>query len=187
MGEASVWYLYSKKAAQEIKAFNPDADIIIMLRNPVDMMYSLHSHKLFTGSEDIEDFEEALKAEEDRKRGLRLPDTKRDLLEGCFYKEVASYYEQVKRYLDIFGEDKVHIIIYEDFKNDTAEVYKKVLRFLGVCEDFLPDFRIVNPNKIVKSNLLRDFLLEPPHNSHGNHFQVFEKVLNNLNKRTYYA
>jgi hypothetical protein len=41
IGEASVWYLYSKRAAFEIKEFNPDADIIIMLRNPVDMMYSL--------------------------------------------------------------------------------------------------------------------------------------------------
>jgi hypothetical protein len=41
IGEASPWYLYSKRAAFEIKEFNPDADIIIMLRNPVDMMYSL--------------------------------------------------------------------------------------------------------------------------------------------------
>ena len=31
-GEASVWYLYSTQAAAEIKAFNPKARIIIMLR-----------------------------------------------------------------------------------------------------------------------------------------------------------
>ncbi|NLF38083.1 sulfotransferase, partial [bacterium] len=37
VGEASIWYLYSKRAAREIKEFNPDARIIIMLRNPVDM------------------------------------------------------------------------------------------------------------------------------------------------------
>ncbi|MFQ5570582.1 MAG: sulfotransferase, partial [Rhodothermales bacterium] len=43
IGEASVWYLYSKKAAREIKAFAPEADVIIMLRNPVEMMYSLYS------------------------------------------------------------------------------------------------------------------------------------------------
>src|SRR5687767_1010670 len=38
IGEASTWYLYSDKAREGIKAFCPDARIIIMLRNPVDMM-----------------------------------------------------------------------------------------------------------------------------------------------------
>jgi len=42
-GEGSVWYLSSKKAALAIKEYNPQARIIIMLRNPVDMIYSLHS------------------------------------------------------------------------------------------------------------------------------------------------
>src|SRR5438270_13689284 len=41
-GEASVWYLFSQKAAREIHAYNPRAQVIVMLRNPVDMMYSLH-------------------------------------------------------------------------------------------------------------------------------------------------
>lgn len=44
LGEAFVWYLYSKQAAKEIKELNPLSIIIIMLRNPVDMLYSLHSH-----------------------------------------------------------------------------------------------------------------------------------------------
>src|SRR5882672_1680365 len=45
-GEASVFYLYSQRAAREIHAFCPSARIIIMLRNPVEMMYSLHSRHL---------------------------------------------------------------------------------------------------------------------------------------------
>src|SRR5215475_12959925 len=35
-GEASVWYLFSTRAAAEIKKFNPEARIIIMLREPVE-------------------------------------------------------------------------------------------------------------------------------------------------------
>ena len=35
-GEASVWYLLSTQAATELKAFNPDARIVIMLREPVE-------------------------------------------------------------------------------------------------------------------------------------------------------
>src|SRR5262252_9724271 len=34
VGEASVWYLFSKTAASELKQFNPDSRIIIMLREP---------------------------------------------------------------------------------------------------------------------------------------------------------
>src|SRR5580704_4939990 len=41
-GEASVWYLLSGQAAAEIKAFNPEARIVIMLREPVEVLYSLY-------------------------------------------------------------------------------------------------------------------------------------------------
>lgn len=93
MGEASVWYLYSKKAAEQIKEFSPEAQIIIMLRNPVDMLYSLHGQFLYDLNKDIEDFEEALKAEEDRKRWLRIPSTAY-LPEALYYREVARFSEQ---------------------------------------------------------------------------------------------
>src|SRR3954468_1950993 len=46
-GEASVWYLYSQLAAREIHDFCREAKFIIMLRNPVDMMHSLHSQYLY--------------------------------------------------------------------------------------------------------------------------------------------
>ena len=74
-GEGSVWYLFSKEAASEIYKFNPEAKIIIMLREPVSLMYSLHSMHLANGSnEDILDFKLALEAEEDRKQGKRIPE-----------------------------------------------------------------------------------------------------------------
>ena len=63
VGEKSVFYLYSKRAASEIRDFAGAGDIIIMLRNPVDTLYSLHSHMLRTGGEEIEDFKAALKDE----------------------------------------------------------------------------------------------------------------------------
>src|SRR3974390_940759 len=33
-GEASVWYLFSSRAAEEIRAFDPNSRIIVMLREP---------------------------------------------------------------------------------------------------------------------------------------------------------
>ena len=55
-GEASSLYLYSKTAAQEIRDYNPDAKIIVILRDPVEFLYSLHFQYVKEGVEDIEDF-----------------------------------------------------------------------------------------------------------------------------------
>ncbi len=162
VGETTVWYLYSKRAAYEIKEFNPSASIIIMLRNPVDMLYSFHSQLLYNGDEYIEDFKTALDAEPDRKRGLHLPKHGLVPTERLFYREVGRYPEQVKRYFDVFSREKVHVIIFDDFKTDIAKVYKETLLFLGVNEDFQPAFRIINPNKGVRNKFLRSLLRNPP-------------------------
>lgn len=161
VGEVSTWYLYSKSAAFEIKEFAPSAQIIIMLRNPVDVIYAWHSQLLYVGDEDIKDFKAALDAEEDRKKGKRIP-KQCQVIEGLFYKEIVKFSEQVKRYFDVFGRNNIHVIIFDDFKNNTPEVYRNTLRFLGVDENFRPSsFRVVNPNKKVRSVLLRDSLNNP--------------------------
>ena len=72
-GDHSVFYLYSGRAAEEIRDFAPDARIVVMLRNPVDQMHSQHSEMLYQGDEDIRDFAEALDAEGDRALGRRIP------------------------------------------------------------------------------------------------------------------
>ena len=46
LGDASVGYLSSERAAEEIHAFCPDARIVIALRNPLDAIPSLHRHCL---------------------------------------------------------------------------------------------------------------------------------------------
>jgi len=147
IGEASVHYLQSQVAAREIHDFNPDARIIIMLRSPVDMLYSYYFRQFYSGCEDIPSFEDALKAEPDRRQGKRLPASLYIMPEALYYSDVPRYAEQVKRYLDVFGPDQVHIIIYDDLHKDTAQVYRETLAFLGVDPDFQIDFRRANANK----------------------------------------
>jgi Sulfotransferase domain len=154
LGEATVWYLYSKTAPHEIKAFAPDARIIIMLRNPVDMIHSLHQLWLSTANEDITDFEEALAAEDDRRQGRRLPAHVRRP-EGLQYHALGRYTEHVERWLGVFGRDAVKNIIFDDFKADPAGVYREAAEFLGVDPTFQPDFAIVNANKGFRSERLR--------------------------------
>ncbi len=159
-GEATVWYLYSETAPHEILEFSPDARFIVMLRNPVDMMYSLHSHMLFTGDEDIEDFEEALAAEPDRRAGRRIP-ARASRPEGLLYRSCASYSRHVRRWLDAVGPDTMKVIIFDDFAAEPAAVYRDTLEFLSVDPEFRPDFDVVNRNKAVRSERLLDITSSP--------------------------
>jgi hypothetical protein len=162
LGESSVLYLYSEKAASEIKAFCPHANIIIMLRNPIDMIYSWHSHLLYWNEENIEQFDVALDKEEGRKRGLHIPINMTTPIECLFYREIAKYTQQIKRYLEIFGQEKVHIILFDDFTKNTPEVYRKTLRFLDVTQESSLDFRVFNPNKRWRSKFFGHLLVIAP-------------------------
>ncbi len=160
-GEASVMYLFSKKAAQEIHAFNPNARILIMLRNPVEMIYSFHGQLRWGGYENIADFEEALAAEADRRRGLRIP--KSALVpEVLYYSEVAELAPQVERYLRVFPRDQIKIILFDDFARSPAEVYFSLLDFLGVKNIAPRSYSIRNPHKEPRSIALAALLQRPP-------------------------
>ena len=71
VGEASVWYLYSADAARNIAAFDPATRVIVMLRNPVDLVPSLHSQLLYMLDEDEPDPARAWELQEARRRGER--------------------------------------------------------------------------------------------------------------------
>jgi hypothetical protein len=160
IGEASTWYLYSKLAASEIHAFNPEGQIVIMLRNPVDVMYSLHRELVFYRGEVIDDFEEALEAEADRRRGQRVGPSRRP--EALFYRDTVRFADQVERYLDAFDPSQVHVILYEDFVADTPGAYAGLLRFLGVDDGFCPDFVQVNESKLPRNRSLQALVVRPP-------------------------
>ena len=155
VGETSVWHLYSKVAAREIKEFEPEARIIIMLRNPVDKIHSSHSYALYHGSETIPDFRAALEAEKYRREDPATPI-------GVLYKEAMDYTEQVQRYVDAFGWQKVHVIIHDDLRNDPVGTYQKALEFLDVDPGFVPSFNVVNPNKRSRSRKVQSLLSRPP-------------------------
>jgi hypothetical protein len=161
IGEGSTSYLFSKAAATEIREACPSAKIIIMLRNPVEMMYSLHSEMLYWGNEVIEDFAQALALEEDRKAGKSWPEHPH-IIEYLFYRDVAQYTDQIVRYRSVFEPQNLRIIIHDDCKKNMAKVYRETLRFLEVDETFETTFTARNPNKRVRSRAVQEFVMHPP-------------------------
>jgi hypothetical protein len=150
IGEATPSYLCSKRAPGNIKAFSPEAQIIIMLRNPVDVMHSLYSSALY-GLEPITDFGAALET-----------DTRRNHRDQIGYRELTDFPDQVRRYFDVFGRDNVHTIVFEDLKEGRAAVCQSVLQFLGIRLDFAAEFPHVNPSEQVRNTHLEMMLVRPP-------------------------
>lgn len=154
VGEASPNYLQSKTAPEEISRFAPDARIVIMLRDPVEFMYSLHAQTVYFGDENIQEFEQALAAEPERRNGRSVPRTTGDV-ERLLYRECARFTDKVERYFDRFGRDRVKVILYDDFARDTKAAYDDVLQFLGVAPYLPPSFEVIHASKRPRMPALR--------------------------------
>ncbi|WP_067621209.1 sulfotransferase family protein [Alicyclobacillus acidiphilus] len=153
IGESSVFYLYYPGTAQRMKQEIPDAKIIIMLRNPVDRAFSAYMH-LIRDEREHRSFRESLAKEAEFKAN--------DFEPMWYYRELGLYSEQVKRYLETFGRDRVKVIIFEEFVKDAVSGVQDVAAFLGVSTDFVPDTSIRhNESGVPKSRLLYNFISKP--------------------------
>ena len=160
-GETSVWQIYSESAPANILEFNPSSKIIIMVRNPVEMVYSLHSRMMLDNVEVQGDFEKAMSLESDRKKDVSPPFSGPRFI-PVFYREAAKYYIHVKRYIEHFGPDKTMVIVHDDLRNGPESVFKNTLSFLGVDNSFVPVFNEVNPNTSQRSRLLGKIISNVP-------------------------
>lgn len=157
VGEGTVWYLYSEVAVKNIITRLPDSRFIVMLRNPVDMAYALHSTEVFARHEDEEDFEKAWQLQEGRKNGKHIP-------KGCpevktiLYGEACMLGKQMQRLYSMVPASSVHVIFFEDFIGDTSDAYRQVCQFLSLPEYEDVNFDKINANRTVRNKYLMDVL-----------------------------
>ena len=161
IGEASVFYLYSKEALKNIQKYNADSRIILMIRNPVEMIPSLHSQVVYSGDENIQDFKEAWESCAYRKKSEKVTSNTRDS-QILLYDEIAKYSEQISRVKMYFDDDKIKVIFFEEFSNDCQNVYEESLKFLDVAQDGRTDFPRINENKKLKSLKLNTVIKRIP-------------------------
>lgn len=153
VGEASTGYMISERAASLVRQFRPDARVIAMVRNPIDVIHALHNERVSHGVEDITEFESALAVDVDRRAGRRLPEGSSPL--GAVYLDCGRFGEQLGRWLDELGRDRVHIVVFEDFAADTAGSFRGVLEFLDVDPEYQPtSFALHNPSHRMRGGIL---------------------------------
>lgn len=116
--------MYSDTAALRIHEYSQDMKIIAVLRHPADRAFSHYRQMIRDGREPLENFFEALEAEQYR--------VERNWWPSFHYTSVGMYGEQLERYYALFDESAIKVILYEDFVSDSASVLQDIHRFLGV-------------------------------------------------------
>lgn len=134
IGEASVSYLFYKEVPQRIHDYNPDAKLIIILRNPTERAYSHYLMDVGLGLCNV-----------GLKEIFEFPE-KHTIYYQQFV-QLGLYVEQIKRYQVFFSKEQIKVLFYDDLKQDEKSFMEEVLDFLS-----LPPF---NFNLEVKNKFRR--------------------------------
>lgn len=155
VGEASTCYLFSAVAVADIVRYASEPRFIVCLRNPVEMVRSLHQQEVFGLNDDVRDFEQAWRLQEARSRGRHIPRTCREpwLLR---YRERCLLGAQVERLLRQFPRQRVLFVMLDDLRADAGAQYLRVRRFLDLPDDGRVEFPVLNRSKEPRSRLVKE-------------------------------
>ncbi len=114
-------YICSPRAIQRIAEYNPEARLIVCLRDPVERAFSHYWHVKKQG-------------------GTTMPFA--DVLRH--YNNYATWLEHgfigigLKTILDHFPRNQLYVMMYDDLKNNPASVWQKTTQFFGIDSAFTP-------------------------------------------------
>lgn len=122
-GEASIHYLSSEVAAQNIARYTPSARLICVVRNPIERALSNHAHALRDHLE---------------KRNSILDVLEQDGV-GHVYFQGGFYGRELQRFAQCAPANPLRVWLYDDLARDAVGLIKELLRFLDVDDTFNPD------------------------------------------------
>jgi hypothetical protein len=136
-GEASPSYISHFWAPQRLARLLPDAKLLVALRNPVDRAYSQFQMSRREQEEELESFDAAVEAEEERLRGeiaRALSDSRYSSWPiGCWsYLLRGRYAEQLERWLALFPRRQFHFVTLEELASSPQPALDRVHDFLGL-------------------------------------------------------
>lgn len=122
VGESSTVYLSNPKTPERIFEKSPHARIIISLRDPVERAFSHYFHHFKIDLKSIQkSFDEQVRIELQRGTDFNQYDIRL---------EAGLYFDAIRRYMKIFGKDKVKILIFEEFIKNVTLTIRDILEFL---------------------------------------------------------
>ena len=160
-GEASVLYSFYPETVQAILAFNPQAKIIFLLRNPVDMAVSYHAQLLINLEEDVADFETAWGMQDARAKEKDIPATSQDpdLLQ---YQQHCALGQHLATLEQIVPKGQLCVALLDDMATDPAAFYAGIIEFLGLENDGRETFPRLNEGGALRSRFLKQSMAAIP-------------------------
>jgi len=168
--------LSSNKAIKSIVEFNPDAKFIVMLRNPCDMVYSMHSQIYFTGDETERDFIKAWNLSDERALGRKIPHSCREP-QYLQYKQMGLLGKQVNEMLKHVSPENVVFVLLEELNADTNKVVNEVVNFLGLPPLKNLDSKVYNRNETPRIQLISQLYHKKLPNQFSKIFRSIKKTL----------
>ncbi len=159
LAEGSTIYLYSETAVPDILQAVPTAKMIVMLRNPADLLVSYHRTQVIALNEDERDFGRAWRRSLNGGRPRTTPLDSKLLDYPCIGRLGAA----VERLLSVAPRSSVHFALYRDLKHRPLELWKQLCLFLDMDDEPRPEFAVFNAsNKNYRSKVLRRLTHRPP-------------------------
>ena len=140
-GEATPIYLFFPEIARELKRYNPELKLIVLLRDPVERAISSYYLER-NRSREPRPLWRALLMEPLRMRRCRDPLAYGSLTRVCSYRRRGLYSLQLRNLYRSFDREQVLIVRSRDLSRHHDAVLRRVFAFLGVSEEvrIAPEF-----------------------------------------------
>lgn len=119
--EISPSYFCDLNAPARVKAYNPEAKIVLTLRHPVQRALSNHRHEVRLAQASPLD-----------------PSFEFGLSNNPMYIEQSLYAKHLNNWLMHFDHDKILVLLMDDIKDDADAAVGKLYQFLGLSSDYKP-------------------------------------------------
>ena len=130
-GEASPSYIWGSETAKRIQEVQPQAKIIVILRDPVQRAYSEYIMLVAAGLEKL-DFTSAI--EKASKQSAPVWGA------GPMYIDLGKYGTQLQRYYSIFNKSQIKVLTSDDLRQCPDETINSIADFIGVDPKFWESF-----------------------------------------------
>lgn len=122
----------------------PDAQLLVMLRNPVERAVSAYFHYINYGFIPPVNIEKGILNILNNKYERFYPAASEIIEFGFFHKHI-------RRYLDYFSREKILITLYDDIRSDSMASVQAMYRFLGISDNYVPKALTLKPQSVIYS------------------------------------
>lgn len=160
--DCSVSYLYAPEQLEPAIRIWPQSRFIVTLRDPMEMIPSLHQRLVSLGDESLTSFEDAWAAVPDRAEGKRIPPS---CVEPRWlrYDQAGRYATYVERLFSAVGKERCTVLLFDDLAADPRGQYRRLMEFLDLppLEETV-DFAPRRASYGVRFHWLQRLLKRPP-------------------------